>query len=99
MWTTKAREIENYLPGQIISNVLGSTTTYSDPTQYQLFFPRKGPLVGTSYVETVLNRRNLDKMDLAIQAVRYMDKAEMELRFDLGEQMAYIVTAIRLWQN
>ncbi|MFW6730855.1 MAG: ATP-dependent nuclease [Synechococcus sp.] len=98
MWTTKAREIENYLPGRIIANALG-VATYPDPTQYQLFFPRKGSLVGTSYVEAVLSRKSLDKMDLAVQAIRYMNKAEMGLRFDLGEQMTHIVSAIRLWQN
>jgi hypothetical protein len=97
MWTTKAREIENYVPGQIIARVLGNTT-HPDPTQYQLFFPRKGTLAGTSYVESVLSRRSLDKMDLAIQAVRFMNKPEMNLRFDLGEQMAQIVAAIRLWK-
>lgn len=98
MWTTKAREIENYLPGQIIANALGLATC-PDPTQYQLFFPRKGSLMGTSYVEAVLSRKSLDKMDLAVQAIRYMSKAEMSLRFDLGEQMTNIVSAIRLWQN
>jgi putative ATP-dependent endonuclease of OLD family len=99
MWITKAREIENYLSGEIIARVLGRSTSHSDPTQYQLFFPRKGAQAGSSYIESVLGRKGLDKMDLAIQAAPFMEKNGMSNRFELGEQMANIVDQIQKWQR
>ena len=47
IWVTQAREIENYLPGEVVGLALGRTTPYVDPGQHQLFFPRgRVPLRG-----------------------------------------------------
>jgi len=95
IWVTNAREIENYVPGSVLAKAL----TYSalpDPTQYDLFFPRKGH-PESSYVETKMNRKGLDKMDLAVLCAPHMDKDVMSTRFDWAAQMLNIVSRIKAW--
>jgi len=100
VWTTLGREIENYLPGSVIGSALGRSVAFPDPGQYQLFFPRQGQgLQGTSYVETILSRSGLDKMNLAIQTVPYMTREIMSTRFDLEEQLERIISTVSRWRS
>ena len=98
IWITQAREIENYLPGAVIASALG-IKSLPDPGQYELFSPRKGAAVGSSYIETKIHRSSIDKMDLAIQSAPYMTKDAMLRRFDISVQLNMIITSIRKWNE
>lgn len=97
IWVTEAREIENYIPGSVLSKVL-NVASLPDPTQYECFFPRKASAT-KSYVEAKLKRSSLDKMDLAIQASTFTDKALMDTRFDWKPQMEKIIQVIQSWNH
>jgi len=100
IWTTLGREIENYLPGSVIGSALGRSGAFPDPGQYQLFFPRQGQgLQGTSYVESVLSRSGIDKMNLAIQSAPHMTRDIMAARFDLEEQITKIISTVSRWRS
>lgn len=100
IWVTKAKEIENYLPGAVIAAALG-ISKLADPGQYELFFPRrgKGAAAVSSYVEAKVRRKGIDKMELAIQAVPHMTKKLMSTRFDLADRMSVIIEAINRWNT
>lgn len=93
IWVTEAKEIENYLPGAVFAKAM-KLPNLPDPGQYETIYPK-----GTeaSYIEKNLNRKNLDKMELAIQAIPHMTKELMSQRFDLAKQMESIVGKIRVW--
>ncbi len=97
IWVTTAREIENYIPGSVLSKAV-DLTALPDPDQYQMFFPRKGS-PGSSYIETKMNRKGIDKMDLAVLGVKHMDRAMMESRFEWATQMKAIVERIDSWNR
>lgn len=98
IWTTQAREIENYLPGDVIASALG-LTSLPDPGQHELFFPRKRAAAGPSYVEARMQRKSMDKMELAVQTAPHMTKAAMATRFDLASQLNAIISSIRRWNG
>jgi hypothetical protein len=97
IWVTDAREIENYVPGAVLAKVIG-VAALPDPTQHDMFFPRKGS-PGTSYVEARMNRKGIDKMDLAVLSVSQMDKSMMSARFEWEAQMKQIVERIDSWNR
>jgi hypothetical protein len=97
VWVTQAREIENYIPGAVLEKA-AELAKLPDPDQYGIFFPRKGA-PGTSYIESRMNRKSLDKMDLSILSVPHMDKAMMSTRFDWESQMCDIVNRIDAWNR
>ena len=97
IWVTGAREIENYIPGDVLAGAL-EHANLPDPQQYELFFPKKGH-PSTSYIERRLNRKTLDKMDLAVLCAPKMEKAIMAGRFDWEAQITNIVEKIRSWNS
>ena len=97
IWITGAREIENYVPGAVLAKAI-DVAVLPDPTQYEMFFPRKGS-PGTSYVEARMNRKGIDKMDLAVLSVSQMDKPMMSARFEWEAQMKQIVERIDSWNR
>ena len=98
IWITQAREIENYLPGSVLAAALG-LSSLPDPGQHELFFPRKGAATGSSYIEAKIQRRSIDKMELAIRAAPHMSTAAMSNRFDLAAQVNGIISSIRRWNS
>lgn len=97
IWITEAKEIESYLPGPVLGKVF-ELENIPDPGQYEVFFPSEdAKKEGTSFVESHLKRKGVEKMDLAVQAAPHMTKELMELRFDLAEQMGLIIEKIRSW--
>lgn len=96
IWITGGREIENYIPGTVLSRALSSTLP--DPGQYEPFFPRKRE-TGSSYIESKLKDKPVDKMDLAITTAPLMTLNEMRSRFDWQEQMGEVVAQIRRWKE
>lgn len=97
IWVTQAREIENYIPGSVLAGAL-EYDNLPDPDQYELLFPRKGH-PGISFIERRLNRKSLDKMDLAVLCAPKMNKQMMVARFDWHEQIEQIVEKIRGWNS
>lgn len=97
VWVTRGREIENYLTGSSLQSALG-LTNLPDPTQHEAFFPRKRDQ-GGSYLESRLNRKGIDKMELAMVTTPYLDKVGMSTRFDWEAQMKIIVRRIEEWNS
>jgi putative ATP-dependent endonuclease of OLD family len=99
IWTTEAKEIENYLPGQVLSEVF-KLKNVPDPGQYEAFFPSGDDSKnGSSFIEGHLKRQGLDKMDLAVQAAPYITKELMSPRFDFLQQIQKIIEKIRGWNE
>ena len=97
IWITRAKEIENYIPGSVLEKAL-EFSPLPDPGQYENFFPRK-KACSESYIEANLNRGNVDKVDLAMSSVPHMTKDIMANRFDWEEQMKEIVARIKSWNT
>ena len=91
IWITKAKEIENYLPGSVLSEVT-ELSSLPDPEQYESW---------SSYTEEHMKEMRIDKVDLAISSTQpqYMTKEVMEKRFDWKEQMKEIVERIKSWNE
>ena len=97
IWITSAKEIENYIPGSVLEQVF-DLSELCDPEQYENFFPSK-KACSRSYSEVNLNRRNVDKIDLARLSVPHMTNDIMADRFDWKEQMKEIVARIESWNT
>ena len=91
IWITDAKEIENYLPGSVLSEVTGFPSL-PDPGQYESW---------SSYTENHIQGKSIDKVDLAISSTQtqYMTKEVMEKRFDWTEQMEQIIKHIDRWNE
>ena len=96
IWITEAKEIENYLPGDVLGNYIGSNMSPKDPGQYERFFPTSN---GNSYMEQHLGRKTVDKVELALKTVPLMDKEKMSSRFDLAKGINGIVERIEMWNK
>jgi len=97
IWVTQAREIENYLPGEVIAKAIGHTTA-PNPGQYDVFFPRQRQ-TEPSYIEAKLNRKSLDKMELAVSSTAHTTLDLMNDRFDWSQQLEVIVEKVRSWNR
>ena len=97
IWITEAKEIENYLPGSVLSEVTG-LPSLPDPEKDESW---------SSYTKNHMQRKRIDKVDLAISSTQYMTKEVkklkvkklMEGRFDRKEQMQKIVERIDSWNE
>ena len=97
IWVTGAREIENYVPGAVLAKAMG-LASLPDPTRYEMFFPRKGA-PDSSYVESKMKRKGIDKMDLAVLSAPYLNTPIMVTRFEWEQQMKEIVERINAWNR
>ena len=96
IWITRTREIENYLPGQVLAETLGKGGL-PDPEQWENFYPRQR--VDSSYWEPEVGRSSVDKVDLAVACTPHMTKEAMTERFDWQARMTEIVDCIRGWSG
>ena len=97
IWTTQAREIENYIPGVVLAKA-SNMSSLPDPGQFESFVPRKRSR-RKAYIEANLNGRHIDKMELAMSSVPHMTWELMESRFDWKEQMTKLVERIEAWNQ
>ena len=95
IWITEAREIENYIPGSVLGIAQG-LQSIPDPGQYESFFPRRG---SSSYLEDQLNRKHIDKMELAMACTPHMTKENMADRFEWDDQIRTITERIKAWNT
>ena len=92
IWITEAKEIENYLPGSVLSEATG-LPSLPDPEKDESW---------SSYTKNHMQRKRIDKVDLAISSTQYMTKEVkklMEGRFDWKEQIEKIVERIDSWNE
>ena len=96
-WVTKAKEIENYLPGDVLAKTF-EKSNLRNPGQFEEFFPT-GALGQdeTSYIESQLGKKSVDKVNLALKATVAMTKENLSDRFDLVEQISVILAKIENW--
>lgn len=98
-WITGAREIENYIPGSVLDAVYKGSGTRA-PEQFERFFPSDSSTKkGQSFVESVLRKSAIDKMDLAIQSVPHMTHELLKDRFDLAASIQKVIERIRAWNH
>ena len=99
VWITEAKEIENYLPGSVLGKVY-LIEAVPDPGKYERFFPSEDSKnLDTSFSESHLKRKTIDKMDLALRAAPHMTKELLSKRFDLQDQIAAMIKSIRRWNS
>ncbi|MGC3959009.1 MAG: AAA family ATPase [Verrucomicrobiota bacterium] len=97
-WVTEAKEIENYLPGSVLTRVFASDSL-PDPKQYEVVLPRSSDSETKSYLEKHLKRKTYEKMELAIQTTPLMTKELMAARFDLEKEVNAIIDKIAAWNS
>lgn len=95
IWITKAREIENYIPGSVLG-IAQSIKSIPDPGKYESFFPRSG---SSSYLKDRVKRKHIDKIDLATDSTPHMTKENMTGRFEWNEQIRIITERISSWNT
>lgn len=99
IWITEAKEIENYLPGEVLGKVY-RTASVPDPGQFELFFPSKDESKkGRSFVESKLKRRSYDKVELALLSVPHITADLMRPRFDWERSVRAIIDRIEKWNE
>lgn len=98
LWITEAKEIENYIPAEAFQAAFALTTAIA-PEQYERFFPSETASTPESFVERCLNRRSMDKMDLAVRTTPAMTVETLSERFDLAHQMRAVVAKISEWNS
>ena len=91
IWITDAKEIENYLPGPVLSEVT-ELPSLPNPGQYESWL---------SYTEKHMQGKSIDKVDLAISSTQaqYMTREVMEKQFDWKKHMKKIVECIDSWNE
>lgn len=96
LWITEAKEIENYIPGEVWAKVYDRATV-ADPGPYDKFPTSK--LKATDFVRKVLGRKSFDKCDFAMQAVPHLTRDSLSTRFDMKKQMLDLVRVIEAWNQ
>lgn len=97
LWITQPKEIEGYLSGALLSRALGSSESLRDPDQYELIFPNASR-DGSSYVESILKRKNIDKIELAAKCA-LGERDDYLRRFDWEMRMGAVIEAIARWNQ
>jgi hypothetical protein len=97
VWVLGAREIENYLPGIVLSKAY-KIDSLPDPGQYTAFFPRENDRQ-KSYLTSQLKRKTADKVELAKSCLPLLTKESMSARFDWNSQMGSVAELIKRWNG
>ena len=96
LWITEAKEIENYVPGEVWANVYGKKSV-KDPTKHDSF-PRNADNAA-HYLQKHLGRKSFDKCDFATKAAPQLSRKQLDCRFDLRKRMTELVSTIRRWNE
>ena len=100
VWILKAREIENYYPGEALQQAYSKEKILPDPEQFESFFKRSREKK-LSYSEKYLNNKSLHhyKTDLANRVTPCLNREMMEKRFDWLERMPELIECIKRWNS
>lgn len=92
-WITGCRTIENYLPLEVIRELLPKDSPQQAPGQYECFYSKDDP---DSYYRR-LAKRPLNKVRFARDAAELMSLENMKGQYDWTEQVNRLVKTIQLW--
>lgn len=96
LWITEAKEIENYIPGEVWAERF-SLQKAPDPDLYDRFPSTK--IDKNDFVQKHLNRKSFDKVKFAMDAVPFLTQEMLHDRFDFGPKMNELVTQIKEWNK
>lgn len=96
LWITEAKEIENYVPGSVWSQVYGQDGV-PDPGAYDRF--PSSHLKGTDFVPKCLRRKSFDKCQFAMKAAPLLTREALATRFEFESKITELITNIRTWNN
>lgn len=97
LWITQPKEIEGYLSGELLSRALELAMPVRSPDRYELIFPNSAR-DGTSYAESVLQRKSLNKIELAAKCT-LAERQDLSDRFDWEKQMTSVIDTIERWNR
>ena len=98
LWISEAKEIENYIPGEVWKKVYDVRGQVPDPEKYDRF-PTKDLEKNNTFVFANLGRKSFDKCEFASKAVEHLDRKMLESRFELLEKMRDLVQCIKNWNR
>lgn len=99
IWVTGAKEIENYLSARLLAEGL-KVHCKRDPEQYESFFPsRSGSRRANSYLEKIIGRKSIDKVELSLKLSPLITLQDIENRFDLQPSIRRIIECVRGWSG
>ena len=96
LWITEAKEIENYIPGSVWSDVY-KISSVPDPDAYDRF--PTSDLKETDFVQKNLKRKSFDKCDFAMKAVGHLTRDALSNRFEMENKMSLLVEQIKTWNK
>jgi len=97
IWITEAKEIENYVPGNVWKEVYVHSKAVPDPSKFDKFPTKKVEPDG--FVFRRLKRKSFDKCEFATDAVPLLKKADLDERFELKATMEDLVSLIFEWNS
>ena len=102
LWVTEAKEIENYIPGEVWAKIydktnkkLGDPKDAPDPEPTDKF--PTSPNDNTSYIYRVFGRRSFKKCDFAIEAAQHLTTNNLANQSELAGKIGELVKQIRKW--
>lgn len=96
-WILEGREIENYLPKEVLELAFPKLNkSLEAPGQYESFFPRDRT---AGYIGKTLDRKTMDKNKLAAITTPHMKLEFLENRFDLNDSMKRIIQILEVWNR
>jgi hypothetical protein len=95
IWITDAKEIENYVPGEVWKEVYAHDSSVPDPGRYDKFPTQNIEPDGFLFRE--LNRKSFDKCEFASEALPHLTRANLDHQFEIKSTMERLVTLIRQW--
>ena len=98
IWITDAKEIENYIPGDVIAATRKSKKNIPSPGKFDQFFAKE-KADNTSFFENNLGIQRLDKTDFALACIPFMTIDNMSSRFDWETQVKTIIQLIKEWNS
>lgn len=96
LWITDAKEIENYIPGEVWSAVY-KVDGVPNPERYDTFSTNN--FSPDNFVNKNLKRKTFDKCDFAVKAVPHLTRNALEKMFELDKQMKELVERIEEWNS
>ena len=94
-WITDAKEIENYIPGEVWKKIYSHPKDVPDPDAYDKFPTKK--IEPNGFVFRKLKRKSFDKFEFASEAAPLLTKANLDHRFEIKLTVGRLVEIIHEW--
>ena len=93
VWVTKGREIENYIPEEILATYLGKDKlpTFGQYETLNEYLDNVKKKEGTKYLS--------NKVLFAEKVRAYMNESNYYLKYDLKDQLKWVVNFIKKWNG